>query len=68
MRRPREILKEDDVIIEFHHVGNAVKVSAIEPKTLTEVSIVGPLSASEAELTHNVLKKLEYVLAKKKGR
>ncbi len=53
------------MIIEFRRIGASVKVSAIDPETLIEVSIVGPASAGEEELTRNVLKKLEYVLAKK---
>ena len=32
---------QEGYIIEFHRVGNAVKVTAMDPATLTEVSIVG---------------------------
>ena len=56
----------DDIIIEFHRIGGAVKVSAMDPATLTEVSIVGPANAGEETLKRNVLRKLEFVLAKKK--
>ena len=56
----------NDVIVEFHRIGNAIKVSAIDPATLTEVSIVGVPSLSEAELTRAVMRKLEYVLSRKK--
>ena len=35
-----------EVILEFHQVGNFVKVSAVDPRTLTEVSIVGDPAAS----------------------
>ena len=55
------------MIIEFHRVGNSVKVSAMDTKTLTEVSIVGPANAGEEVLKRNVLRKLEYVLAKNKS-
>ena len=55
----------EGVIIEFRRIGASVRVSAIDPETLIEVSIVGPASADEEELTRNVLKKLEYVLAQK---
>jgi hypothetical protein len=57
---------DGDVIIEFWRVGASVKVSAMEPRTLTEVSIVGPATASEEELTRIVMKKLDYVLARKR--
>jgi len=61
MTRPRE------VIIEFHSVGSYVKVSAIDPDTLTEVCIVGDPQASEARLRRLAIQRLEYVLAKKAG-
>jgi len=56
----------NEVIIEFHRIGTSVKVSAMDTASLTEVSMVGPSSASEARLKQAVLKKLEYVMAKKK--
>ena len=54
-----------DVIIEFHQVGDYVKVSAMDAATLTKISIVGDPSAGEAELTRIALRKLKYVLEKK---
>ncbi|MFQ5783430.1 MAG: hypothetical protein ACE5H8_01245 [Alphaproteobacteria bacterium] len=68
MARKNGDSNNDDVIIEFRQVGNAVKVSAMDPRTLTEVSIVGPLTATKDTLTRNVLRKLEYVLAKRRKR
>lgn len=56
----------ESIIIEFHRIGGSVKVSAMDPSTLTEVSIVGPANAGEEILKRNVLKKLEFVLAKNK--
>lgn len=55
----------DEVIFEFYPVGNSVKVSAIDPVSLVEVSIVGPVNASRAQLQRNALNKLKYVLAKR---
>ena len=52
-------------IIEFHRIGNAVKVSAMDPATLTEVSIMGAAAAGEADLTRLVVRKLEYMIAKR---
>ena len=57
-----------EIIIEFQSIGNAVKVTAIDPATLTEVSIVGDPAAGEEMLKRTVLRKLEYVLAKQGGR
>ncbi len=52
-------------LVEFHSIGNAVKVSAIDPATMVEVSIVGPTTASEMELSRLAVRKLEYVLRKR---
>lgn len=60
-----KLLSEREIIIEFYPVGNAVRVSAMDTKTLTEVSIQGPTNVTETELKRNALKKLEYVLKKK---
>ena len=54
-----------EVYIEFQQVGNSVKVTAIDPVTYTEVSIVGPPSAGEETLKRNAINKLRYVLSKK---
>ena len=56
--------EEEGYIIEFHRIGNAVKVTAMDPVTLTEVSIVGVPGVGETELTRLVIRKLEYMLAK----
>jgi len=56
---------ESGVLIEFHHVGNAVKVTAVDPKSLLEVTIVGDPAAGEAALTRAVVNKLRYVLARR---
>jgi hypothetical protein len=56
-----------DVIFEFYRVGNSVKVSAVDTETATEVSVVGPATASEATLKQNALRKLEFVLARRAG-
>ncbi len=60
-----ETLGGREVIIEFHSIGNAVKVTAMDTRTLTEVSIQGPATANEAILKRNAIKRLEYVLKKK---
>lgn len=55
----------DNYIIEFTQIGGSVKVTAVDPKTLTEVSIVGAAQYSQEFLTRQVVKKLEFMLAKK---
>ena len=54
----------DNYIIEFNQIGASVKVTAVDPKTMTEVSIVGGAQYSQEFLTRQAVKKLEYVLAK----
>ena len=61
----KDILNGREVIIEFFPVGNVVKVSAMDTKTLTEISIQGPAKAPEGTLKRNALKRLEYVMKKK---
>lgn len=58
---------EREYLVEFHQVGNVVKVSAVDPATNIEVSIVGDPAASQDELSRIAVQKLEYVLAKKAG-
>ncbi|HEX9465485.1 MAG TPA: hypothetical protein VGB82_23020 [Alphaproteobacteria bacterium] len=53
------------VIFEFIQRGNSVKVTAMDPQTLVEVSIVGPANASQAALKATALNKLKYVLGKR---
>ncbi len=54
-----------EVIFEFSVVGQYVKVTAMDTKTLTEVVIQGPITASEEILKFNATKRLKYVLEKK---
>ena len=54
------------IIIEFVQVGAYVKVSAIDPVSLFEVSIVGDPSAPRNTLEQIAIKKLKFVLSKKR--
>ncbi len=54
-----------EVILEFHPVGDYMRVSAMDTRTLTEITIQGPRKAPETTLRLNALKRLEYVLKKK---
>ena len=61
----REIPEDDRrYIIECIYHGRYAKVSAVDPVTGTEVSIVGDASRSKKELERVAVQKLEYVLAK----
>ena len=54
-----------EVLVEFQQIGNAVKVTAMDTKSMVEVSIIGPATAGEEILKRNVINKLNYVLSKK---
>lgn len=58
-------LKNREIIFEIYPVGQSVKVSAMDTRTLTEVSIQGAAYHSDEILKRNALRKLEYVLQKK---
>lgn len=53
-----------EVLFEFRRLGNSVKVSAVDPVSNTEVSIVGSPAAGEAYLKQTALRKLLWVLSK----
>jgi hypothetical protein len=57
-------MNDNEYIVEFFQIGNSVKVSAIDPETLREVSIVGDARMSRESLTNAALQKLRYVLSK----
>lgn len=54
-----------EVIYEFMPMGRYVRVAAVDPATLTEVSIVGDPAVGETLLKRQARRKLAYVLAKK---
>lgn len=54
-----------EVLFEIFPIGNLVRVTAMDVKTMTEISIQGPKSAPESTLKANALKRLEYVMKKK---
>ena len=58
---------EHQIIVEFYRVGAYVKVSAIDPATLTEVSIVGDPAAGEPALKQAAINKLRYVMERGGG-
>lgn len=54
-----------EVLIEFHQIGNSVKVTAVDTVTLVEVSIVGAANASQELLKRMAVRKLDYVIDKR---
>jgi len=59
--------KGDEIYFEFTMQGNVLKATAIDPKSGTEVSVVGPANPSAREaLKITAARKLEFVLKKKR--
>ena len=53
-----------EVIFEFQFMPHAVKVSAIDADSGTEVSIMGPRNANQADLERTAKAKLAWVIEK----
>ena len=60
-------MDEREALIEIIRVGNAVKVTAIDPVTLAEATIVGSPRDGEEVLKRTAMAKLRYVLNKTAG-
>jgi hypothetical protein len=56
-----------EIYFEFTAIGRSVKVSAIDAATGTEVSIMGPATASRADLQRLALQKLQARLKAQAG-
>ena len=57
-------MAEREVYFEFTTVGAAVKVVAIDSETAIEVSVMGPASASQADMKQLGMRKLKARLAR----
>jgi hypothetical protein len=53
-----------EVYFEFTAIGTAVKVTAIDSVTAVEVTVMGPVNASKADLQRLALQKLKARLAR----
>jgi hypothetical protein len=56
-----------EVLFEVRQLGNSVKISAIDPATNTEVSVVGPANATPYSLKMNAVRKLKAALRRNRG-
>jgi hypothetical protein len=54
-----------EVLLEYHRIGNVMRVSAMDVQSLTEVVVQCPATAGEAIFKKNALLRLSYVLKKK---
>jgi hypothetical protein len=56
--------EQREVYFEFKAVGSVMRVAAIDAETGIEVTVMGPVSASQADLERLALQKLKARLAK----
>lgn len=54
----------DEILIEITRIGMYLRVTAMHPPTLTEVTFQAPVQASQADLTRLAARKISYVLKK----
>ena len=55
-------MSDSEYIVEFIAHGRSVKVSAVDPETGTEVSIVGDAALPRDKLAQEAIKKLKYMM------
>lgn len=65
--RGRVDVNDEGYIIEFHQVGAYVRVTIMDPATLTEVTTLGPASLSQTQLAQAAIRKLKYVMSRPEG-
>ena len=56
-----------EVLFEFYRVGKTVRVIAVDPITNTEITMVGAAAYGEEMLKRLAVRKLAYVIAKRRG-
>ncbi|MFY9288145.1 MAG: hypothetical protein WAO98_06550 [Alphaproteobacteria bacterium] len=59
-------MNDSEVLIEFQRIGSIVRVTAIHAATGTEAIFQAPANTSHNDLQRMAVKKLNYVLQKKK--
>ena len=57
-------MSDKEFYLEYFQLGPQVKVSAIDPDTGIEVSIIAPETATKPEMTRVAVDKLKHVLEK----
>ncbi len=59
--------KENGYIVEYVAIGNSVKVTAFDPITLKEVSVIGATNMQRKQLAKLAVRKLIYMIKKNDG-
>ncbi|MDP6805072.1 MAG: hypothetical protein QF902_07035 [Rhodospirillales bacterium] len=63
---PKKDIERGEVLIEFRRVGKSIQVNAIDPETAIEVSLVGDPKAGREVPKRAAVRKLAYVIAKRR--
>ena len=58
----------DEILLEVTQVGNLLRVAAVDPETLAEVTFQAPLMTDQATLAALARRKLAFVQARHGGR
>jgi len=58
---------QGEVYFEFHQIGRAMKVSAVDAASGIEVVIMGPASATQNDLQNIALRKLKVRMEREQG-
>ncbi|MEQ8370060.1 MAG: hypothetical protein RIE31_01675 [Alphaproteobacteria bacterium] len=56
----------EEIIFEYQAIGQTVRVSATDPASLTEVTVIAPRTAGEATWRRIAEQKLRWVLARRR--
>lgn len=56
--------ESNEIILEFIAMGSIMRVCALDPASLTEVVVQGPISADRSSLAALAKQKLTFVMAK----
>lgn len=59
-----QTFSSNEIILEFTAIGSVLRVSAMDPSSLTEVTVQGPINANRATLATLARKKLAFVMAR----
>lgn len=57
--------KGDEILMEVVRIGNLLRVAALDPKTLAEVTFQAPTSTDQATLAALARRKLDFVTKRK---
>ncbi len=66
--KPQKPLPLGEVLIEMNQIGNQMKVTAIDPASMIEVSFIAPKNSLRTHIKQLAVSKLSYVIRKRQNR